>query len=264
MILTAQIICLAVLIGYGFISFRKYPFRMEIKPMVQISFLLVLALALSYFSLMVGVFGFPSLKIGLAQVPLILIGSLYGPGYGFIAGLIYDVLGLIVTPTDLPFLGFTLGNVLVCSVPGWIMDCVKLSSYKKVRFGVIAATVLMSAFLCGSMWIMKENFPFKMTENERTAVTVFACVYPFLMWAAMKIMEKHQSGQKEDICLLLSVLAVDAVINLFLNPLWLQIMYGIPYFASFALRLVKLLAVVPADGIFVTVLYNVSKRFRRR
>ena len=261
MILTAQIICLFLLTLTGWITFRKFPLKITVKPLIQVSLLLVMALVLSYFSLMVGVFGFPSLKIGISQVPLILIGLVYGPSYGFIAGLAYDVLGLIVTPTDLPFLGFTLGNVLVCVIPGWIMAKNRNLSFEKVRAAVLAGCVLFSVILIESILIMKENFPFAMSETERTAVCVLSGIYPVLMFLVFLWIRKKSSAALADTGILLSVLAVDAGINLFLNPLWLQIMYGIPYLGSFVLRIVKLLVVVPVDLTLVTILYRIGKRF---
>jgi len=60
---------------------------------------------------------------------------------------------------------------------------------------------------------------------------------------------------------LLSVLITEVIVTLTLMPLWLQIMYGIPYLVSFSLRLVKSCFMIPA---YVLIGYPLLRALKNR
>ena len=257
-----QITCLCIILVLGFVTLKKYPLKMDVHTMTEIAFLLVLAFVLSYFSLMLGLFGFPSLKIGFALVPLILIGLLYGPQYGFVAGIVYDVVGLIITPTDAPFLGFTLTNILSSTLPGYVSKMNVMRNPKTVRQIVVGVTSVLSVVLIGAIWMMGESFPVELSSGQRIGVTVLAAIYPLLIGVGLRIIMKQH--EDIDVKVLIAVLIVEGGVNMFLNPLWLYALYNIPYLASFFVRSVKLLIMIPLDGILLATLYRIGKRLIRR
>ena len=74
---------------------------------------------------MIPLFGFESLKISIEVIPMLLAGIMLAPGYCYIIGLAVDLVGLIVTPTGFPFLGFTLSAVLQCLIPSIVVATIK-------------------------------------------------------------------------------------------------------------------------------------------
>ena len=264
MIIGMQVLSLAVLILLGIFVFKKYPLKLQTKPMIQVTFLIVIALILSYLSLMLAISGFPSLKIGFALVPLVLIGLVYGPSYGFIAGLIYDVLGLIITPTDLPFLGFTLTNVLVCTVPG-LISRYSLFNQNMIKRIKISAGLLIGLLLT-FIWTLTYQSWFSeavmsLTNVQRIIISLILLIY-LVIFEILLAKYQNPDNNKALSLVFVSVIVVEAVINLFLNPLWLYTMYGIPYLVSFFLRMLKLLVMIPVDTIIILTGYKLLQKLR--
>lgn len=254
MILT-QVICFVIIVALGLFVFKRYPLRLQTKHMVSVSLLLVLSLVLSYFSLMLGLFGFPSLKIGFAQLPLMLLGVLFGPAYGFIGGLLYDLLGLIVTPTSMPFLGFTLNNVLVCTLPGLWMQIGRKCKTKTIERGILAAAAIFLAVCVTYIWTYTytEEFQTKimaMNNLTRLYVSLGAAVFVALILASLHQVLARFADQKETIInWMVCVIVVEIGLNLCLTPLWLHIMYGTPYVLNFFVRVFKIMIMIPLQTV---------------
>ncbi|MCF0111423.1 MAG: folate family ECF transporter S component, partial [Erysipelotrichaceae bacterium] len=266
--IVAQIVCFIAIIVLGFVCFKSTPFRLQTRQMTLVSMFLVLALVLSYFSVMLGLFGFPTMKIGFAQLPLMLTGVFFGPGYAFIGGLLYDVLGLIVTPTSMPFLGFTLGNILVCVLPGLWTWFTPIRDYK--RLGTLIA-VLCAAILCVSLvylwtYTYREAFAEKfmaLTDPQRIAITVglsgiVIAVPVFMQFAIRKQKPEHRDAMMNwFVCVFL----VEVLVNLCLTPLWLKIMYQIPYMLNFFVRVLKNIVMIPLHTLLGIVVIRAVSRF---
>ncbi|WP_394023192.1 folate family ECF transporter S component [Anaerococcus martiniensis] len=63
---------------------------------------------------------FSSTKIGLGYLPTIMAGILYGPLAGGITGGVADVVGMLMKPDGVFHPGFTLSNILIGAIPGFI------------------------------------------------------------------------------------------------------------------------------------------------
>ena len=67
MVLFSQILCLFMILALGLFVFKKYPIKLQLREMILASLFVVLALVVSYFSVMIPLFGFPSLKLSLRK-----------------------------------------------------------------------------------------------------------------------------------------------------------------------------------------------------
>lgn len=265
MVVVSQIVCLLVLVGLGVYVNRKYPLRLQLKPMILVSLFVVIALALSYFSIMIPLFGFPSLKIGVSQIPLMCIGIVFGPTYAFLAGILYDVLGLIVTPTAFPFLGFTLNNVLIGVIPAlWYQQ--SFTSKQILRFVNIFGLLGTIIFL-GYLWLYTNTATFvekygMMTNFMRLGITVLFVVFiVVVLWIGNRwILNKND----DELCNWLSCLiVVEVFLHLLLSPLWLEIMYAIPYMVNLFLRMVKTIIVIPLFTVVGMPIVKMVKKLAR-
>lgn len=266
MALMIQGICLGIIVLLGIFTFKKYPLKLRIKEMVLTSLFMVIGLVLSYFSLMIPLLGFPSLKIGFAQLPLMLLGVLFGPSYGFLAGLMFDGIGLIITPTDFPFLGFTLNNILVCFLPGlWYHSC-KQRNQKQIIRGIMMLCSLLGVLTLGYLWsyTYSETFVnkyFELTTQTRVGITlaIFAFV-GILVFVMKQIMKKYQDNADELANWMVCVLMTELFLNLVLSPFWLQIMYGVPYLVNFFLRALKAMIMIPTMTVMGVVILRIVRR----
>ncbi|MDD6467261.1 MAG: folate family ECF transporter S component [Erysipelotrichaceae bacterium] len=266
MALIVQGICLVAIIVLGVFIFRRYPLKIRIKEMVLTSLFMVIGFVLSYFSLMIPLLGFPSLKIGFAQLPLMLLGALFGPSYGFLAGLIFDLIGLIITPTDFPFLGFTLNNILVCVLPALWFHSHKKRNQKQIVRGVMMVCCVLVAVVLIYLWsyTYSEVFItkyFALTNQTRVGITVAVFVFVGILLIVMsQIMKKYQQDGNEVANWMVCVLCVELILNLVMTPIWLQVMYGIPYMVNFFLRAIKALIMIPTMTVLGFALLRIVRR----
>lgn len=265
MVFVSQLICLLVLIILGVYLIKKYPLHFQLKQMTLVSLFIVMALVLSYFSIMIPLFGFPSLKITLSTIPLMCIGVVFGPTYAFLAGLLYDVLGLIVTPTTFPYLGFTLNSVLAGVIPGlWYKH--SFHSKQILRFVNIISFIGVVLFLA-YLWTYTKTATFISKYMELTNINklTISCVFvTFVIFVVYLLNRWILAKQDDEMCnWLCNVVIVEVFLHLCLNPLWLEIMYQMPYLVNFFIRMIKTVIVIPSFTIIGLPIIKAVKRLAK-
>ena len=167
MALAYQIIAVVAILIIGYLVFKMDPLHVTGEKIAIIAMFIALSVALQFFSLMIPLFGFPSMRIGFSQLPLMVIGVLFGPAWAFISGIVQDFLGLIVTPTGFPFFGFTLNKIIIGLIPALLFS-------KKIkwtpRVAYIVSQGLMLSFLVGALiylWVT----PSIVTNGEVIEIT---------------------------------------------------------------------------------------------
>ena len=90
-----QIILGVIIVSIGIFIFYKYPMKSDVRQMTLGALFVILAIILKRLAVMVPFLGFPSLKITLEVLPLIVAGLTLQPGYCFIVAIATDFLGLV-------------------------------------------------------------------------------------------------------------------------------------------------------------------------
>lgn len=274
MALTYQIIAVAAIIIIGFFVFRMDKLHVTGEKLAIIAMFIALSVALQFFSLMIPLFGFPSMRIGFSQLPLMVIGVLFGPSWAFLSGIVQDFLGLIVTPTGFPFFGFTLNKIIIGLIPALLFSK-KIKWTPKVAY-IVSQGILLS-FLLGALaylWLT----PSIVTNGEVIEITmtiklVFSTGSVLLIGAMMfflKLLTEKYKKYENDFSIsiwAMSVVLVEVIVQLILTPLWLAIMYDIPIWISFLLRVVKATIMVPLTiiiGYGILILMSRLRLFNRK
>lgn len=262
-----QVIPFLVIVGLGVISFKVKPLQVTTRKITIVALLVVLSVALQFFSLMIPLFGFPSLRIDFLQVPLMMIGVMFGPSWAFIAGLAQDVLGLIITPTGFPVFGFTLNKILMGMIPAFLFLFKDKVSNKKMHQLVL---LLLSLFLVGSLsylWQVKtivvESNVIDITIPMKVGLSLLSLLLigglmVFLYGSA----KKHENKETPIAFWALSVLLVEITVSLVLTPTWLYAMYKIPVLLSFLVRVVKAAVMVPLLMMVGYALLSLAEKFK--
>lgn len=274
MALTYQIIAVAAIIIIGFFVFRMDKLHVTGEKLAIIAMFIALSVALQFFSLMIPLFGFPSMRIGFSQLPLMVIGVLFGPSWAFLSGIVQDFLGLIVTPTGFPFFGFTLNKIIIGLIPALLFSK-KIKWTPKVAY-IVSQGILLS-FLLGALaylWLT----PSIVTNGDIIEITmtiklVFSTGSVLLIGAMMfflKLLTEKYKKYENDFSIsiwAMSVVLVEVIVQLMLTPLWLAIMYDIPIWISFLLRVVKATIMVPLTiiiGYGILILMSRLRLFNRK
>jgi riboflavin transporter len=250
MALFLQIVTFLAIVVLGILTFKFFPLKITTKNLTLAAMLVVLSVALQFFSVMIPLFGFPSLRIDFLQLPLMVIGVLLGPTWAFVSGIVQDILGLVVTPTGFPFFGFMLNKVLVGMIPAVLFlkkDKINNNTIHRV------VMVLLGIFLVGALsylWttqqIIVEQSPIEITTTMKLMLSVVTLVLISTLAMFVQISKKRYVHAAIPVAFwTLSVLLVEVIVQLILTPTWLSAMYGIPVLISFLVRVVKAAVMIP-------------------
>lgn len=261
-----QIICGIILVLIGILVFWKYPIKSDAKSLTLAALFIVLAVILKRLSIMIPLFGFESLKLSIEVIPMLLAGILLTPGYCYIIGLAIDLIGLIVTPTSFPFLGFTLSAVLQCLIPSIIVATVKERYLKYLEKIVQVVLVVLGFGACFYIINLNEVVISKnivnITNNFKIMMSLICVGMISILFVVMNNYKKKLSEQEYYLFNLwmISVVVVEMLITFVLTPYWLQAMYGIPFTLSLFIRVIKQCIMIPVDIILGYSVLRVLKR----
>ena len=248
-----QIILGVIIVSIGIFVFYKYPMKSDVRQMTLGALFVILAIILKRLAVMVPFLGFPSLKITLEVLPLIVAGLTLQPGYCFIVSIATDFLGLVLANAG----GFTLNAVLQTEIPCLLK--IYLNEKNERLLERIVKIVMVIISLLGCLYVFKINevnisgssyqvtLPIKFTIFVIIAA-MLTILFIFIRYYKNKLKEKdlrlfHLS--------ILSVVAIELTVTMFLTPYWLQTMYGIPFFASQFVRILKSCVMIPVGIIIV-------------
>ena len=246
MILFSQIASVLAIAFIGYISVKISKPKIQLKTLVMVSFLVGISVVLALLSWMIPLFGFPSLKIGFSQIPLMFIGFVFGPFWGFLGGLLADILELLTGTIAFPFFGFTLNKVLVGFIPGLVVRIVKTDD-RYTRMWPTIAIILISML---AMFYVFSTNQVKVDENVITVgleiKLILSALIIFMMSGlliSLNIILKHQKNHYAFLWILALIL-VEMIVQLMLTPFWLDVMYGIPFIVSVSVRLIKAVVMI--------------------
>ena len=261
MVLFSQLVCLLTIVILGLYIYKKYPMKFQLREMSIASLLIVIALILSYMSIMIPMFGFPSLKFSFSQIPLMCIGVILGPGYAFLSGILYDLLGLLINPTSFPFLGFTLNSILVAVIPAlWYQQkhSRNTTSWLALSIGVITTIVFIIY-----VWTYTDSVEFveKYMVISSQMKWMITGVFVIFMMCVMSIMYLWIRKQNEQLLdWLFCLIMIEVFVHLLLSSLWLEIMYSIPFMVNLFMRVIKTVVVIPLFSVIGMPLVNLARR----
>ena len=173
-----------------------------------------------------------------------------GPMWGLIGGIVQDVLGLIVTPTNYPFFGFTLNKVLVGVIPGLVFLVHKKNENKSIKSFLL---LLLSLFLVGSLTYLMTLESIVVNQQivlitNWMKISIAILIILLIGGLIIVVLRSIKIIKSTPISLsywMLSVILVELIVQLVLTPIWLVTMYQIPVLISFLLRVVKAAVMIP-------------------
>ena len=262
-----QVILGIIIVLIGIFVFYKYPIKNDVKQVTLGALFIILAIILKRLAIMVPFLGLPSLKITLEVLPLIVAGLTLHPGYCYIVAIASDGLGLILANAGgFPFFGFTLNAILQTLIPCMLKMYLSQKEEKLleriVKFGipVIALIACIYVFQLDTVSISSQNY--EVTWPIKLAVLAIVVIMMSILFIFMNYYKKKlkkEEGHAFNLCIL-SVVLIELIVTFFLTPYWLEVMYGIPFFASQFVRILKSCVMIPVGIFIVYTMYKVICR----
>lgn len=263
MVLISQIISVSVIIAIGVMVFRWDKPDIKVKTIVTVSLLITISLVLSLISWMVPLFGFPSLKIGISQLPIMIIGFVFGPSWGFMAGLIEDILELLTGTIAFPFFGFTLNKILIGVIPALAYRFVKTNNNFTKQLPNILISIIAFSALIYVFSTQRVSFPdgdVMITLQMKLVISAFILLLVGTLIIGLRYVTKL-NDQAYLLNWVIGVILVEMIVQLTLTPLWLDIMYDIPFVISVSVRLIKAVLMILVNTAIGHVLLRLISRY---
>jgi ECF transporter S component (folate family) len=265
-----QALALLAILVIGFLTFKFNPLKLELRAITFTALMVMLSVVLSIFSLMVPMFGYPSMKIGLSQLPLMMVGLFFGPSWGFVAGLVEDVLELLTASIGFPFFGFTLNKIVIAMIPAlWmLLPKSKLKEFKYLPHALLGgfwALAMLFVASINELKIGKDIIRIDLTTKLGILFmgTVMVCFMIFMLNViTQQFQRKSYRFSLND--WVVTILLVELAVNLILTPIWLQTMYGIPFWLNVAPRLVKGTVMIQINIVLGYFIVNTIERLMKR
>lgn len=190
------------------------------------------------------------IRFGIGYLPLIILSISLGPKLGFVAAIIQDILGYIVyiwvygTPSGPFFPGFTLNSILYGVLPGMIYN---LKIKNKNLFLYINFVFLLLLFAMGIWGIINIEQIIDLIENRLSSDMQFDpwVIYLLIILgeigviAIVAFLYKNRKYDDSSQRIIFSIMLLEIVVTLILTPLWVSILYKIPFLPQMPLRIIK-------------------------
>lgn len=239
------------------------------KALVGASLLTAISIILTrVFSIMVPLAGLPALRIEFGPVPIMITGILYGPFWGGLAGIIADLIGVMINPMGAFHPGFTLSSMLWGAIPGVLFSLIKRNTIK-INYNIINGAVL-TMIATGIVFVLFDNKVLAVKDGayfiyDKPMSIIYPILFvliiglfitiPFFMTRGGETRDKTYSIDK--IAFMITVPYI--VISLGLNTLWLSMMFNKGVIAFLPGRILAAFIMIPLHSAIV---YTLSKSFK--
>lgn len=132
----------------------------NIRDLTKAAFLTAISIVLTRFAyFFIPLAGLPTLRISFGEMPLMMIGLIFGPIIGAVGGAAADLIGVLVNSQGTFHPGFTLSSILWGAIPGLLMTAFRkknnyerIYSRRNISIAVTIAFIIVSVIL-NTIWL---------------------------------------------------------------------------------------------------------------
>lgn len=265
-LIISQAIVLVVMIFLFVITFKNDKSKITVKEMALVTIFCVLT-AILYKVIAIKIPpAQPVFIISVSSAVAMTIGILFKPKLALIAGLIIDIVGLLlavmVGEGSMPFLGFTLTMMLTCYIPSVLIRITKnlparflnIMSFLAILLGVGIA----SFYLMNATSISIDQNATELTNTTRYVMILFLAgiglVIAIINSYVTNKMQKHNNLAISTAHLTFIIIVVEIVCHITLTTLWINIMYEIPFVVASIMRIIKAIFILPINLVIITLI----------
>ena len=230
--------------------------------LVASALFVAISVILAQFRFYIPLFGFPSVRFSISEIPIFLAGSLFGPVYGAMVGFASDIISFMLTSSGAYHFGFTLNAILVGFIPGVVFYLIRkkdmtiaFGKVNKILAGVALIGALVYINFIGINELDEVMIVMGMPINVILSILMILLVIAlsFVVVKLKKVYSNHEGFYSINKLIFIACINYIAI-NLMLTPIWLLQLYNIPIVASVSVRIFKSLIDVPLQ---VIVIYSI-------
>ena len=188
-------------------------------------------------------------KVGIGYLPLMLISIIFGPFYGMFSGIVQDIIGYFLWGTQTgPFhFGFVFNAILFGVLPWFFfqINLFKQTTYKIINMTFALLVLGVSIYLLFDIQLVSDRI--RNVNNTLAYVLVGSSIFATLMIGGFIV---YMKPSKQNHHLIFIVVIMLIITSVFLTPIWVKQLYGLPYWIQLPPRIIKL----PFEAIIYSVL----------
>ncbi|KNZ42340.1 folate family ECF transporter S component [Acetobacterium bakii] len=219
------------------------------KVVVNCGLLIAISIVLKIlFEVVIPLGGFPSLRLNITALPIMLSGILLGPIAGFAVGFISDLMCFIIKPGGPFFIGFTLSSGLTGLIPGLLFMLIKKKEVKHLEWFNLV-------FIGLSIFILAITGAFNFVNGAilyagEPLNTIYLVLFVALMvaFAVFPIIVVRKSEMDTDFRsdhILFIVSVSQLITSILLNTWFLSILYGQAVAVLLPARIISNIFLIP-------------------
>lgn len=261
--------------GILFFLFYKNKEKITVRQLLETSLFVGIALLFSVgLSYYISFGGAPVIKLGFSQIIMAIGGTMLTTPLGFLAGILVDFLGLLVSQNGLIYLGFTFNAAMCFLIGSLIFKFTKKFSEKQMLHTIYAAFIFLLGL--GTYFLLTVKKQIKLEKliiplNDTTFLMpnrYLLLLLLFLIVGCMIIVIRYSmkflknQDLKEVYKWILVVLTIEIFINVILTSTHLTTMYQIPLQALLLPRIIKSIIMLPINIILGYTILNILRKIK--
>lgn len=275
-VVVTQGIVLAVMVALFVVTIKTDKTKITTRDMAIVAILCVLTAVLSKVLSIRIPPAMPIFVISFSASISIVIGILFSPKLALIAGLIIDVIGLLMAALtgdgSMPFLGFTLTAMLSCYIPSILIRVTKKQSQATLRTLIIlflvGAVALAGIYLFSVDSISIDQQKNDLTDSLRYTILGVLIVISIAMIIINEITNKKIASKTNmyvmPMQLTFIILAVEIICHIILTSIWINVMYGMPFVVGASTRIIKAVLTLPVNiAIIYLILRYIPNQYKQ-
>lgn len=217
------------------------------------------------FSFYLPLFGYPSLKVDLTSVILMVSGMLLGPWYGALVGAGTDLIGYVLFSPGTYHPGITF-NAIMFGVIGGLVSRFIWQPREFKSMGYINIAIAMLLLGGGVTYVLVTNTVFAggesilLTPTIKLSLILSMILISLAMIAALVVIAyKYRSLMSLVQLAVFAILVTEVVLNILIMPIWIEQLMGIPYPVGAFVRVFRAIFLIPFKLVLTLALLRLTR-----
>lgn len=265
-----------LVIAILFLLFYKRKEKITVKQLLETALFVIISLALSVgLSYYISFAGAPVIKLGFAQPIMAIGGIILSTPLGFLAGVIIDLLGVIIHTEGIVYFGFTFNTAMCFLIGSLVFKSTKNLSEKTMRYitygaygtlllgGTTLLLTIKDKIRLEKLSISLNETAFLIPNRYLLLVGLFVVVGAMIFLTKYSVHFLKNHNLKDVYRWVLVMLLIELIVNITLTSTHLATMYPIPLQALLLPRIIKSVIMLPINIIFGYTILSVVRKIKK-
>lgn len=271
-----QIFYGGLIVAILFLLFYKRKEKITVKQLLETALFVIISLALSVgLSYYISFAGAPVIKLGFAQPIMAIGGIILSTPLGFLAGIIIDLLGVIIHTEGMVYFGFTFNAGMCFLIASLIFKSTKNFSEKTMSYltygaygtlllgGTTLLLTIKNTIRLEKLKISLNETAFLIPNRYLLLVGLFVVVGAMIFLTKYSVHLLKNQNLKDVYRWILVMLFIEIIVNITLTSTHLVTMYSIPLQALLLPRIIKSIIMLPINIIFGYTILSVVRKIKK-